>query len=154
MPNVQQLYARDCDAQYHRDGVQDAMTALKKFHAGRGEAADSMVWRINAAVTATPVVAIGTTTCNLYAMIIRSPAGATNTVFVKVSNSTGGTNTTAVMDCIGCTAANTRTVVYFPGQDGKALFTNGIDLWCTTTAAGTTAPAAADRPDVYVLIDT
>ena len=58
MSNVQQIYARSCDAAYHREGVTALMDVVKSFVAERERISDNLAWSVNANLTATPPVAV------------------------------------------------------------------------------------------------
>lgn len=147
MSNVQQIYARSCDAAYHREGVTALMDAVKTFVAERERIGDNLAWSVNANVSNT-TIAVGTAAANVYGVIAVGDAGVTTEAFVKIGDTTGATNTDAVTHCLGLFGGTTMCTLFL-GSDNRNLFGTGVQLWATSTAAGTTAPA--DPPDVYVL---
>lgn len=150
MPNVQSLYQLETAANYGRDGVQDWADALRRYATRHELLSDDIDVSVFADVTAT-VQNVSGGAANLYGISVVSPSDAAVDTFLQVFNVAAANVTlgTTLPDFVmRVPFTRTRAVVFFPGDDDTDLFDTRISMAVTTTATGSTAPAAVDRPDV------
>ena len=149
MPNTAQIFQNKCDQAYQRDGAHQSHLDLE-LTAGQDEEVAGGLTRAVALLTDNTVTALKTSAGRLHEVVMESPSGATNGTFLQVFDAATGSvtlGTTGTVITKFCPAAKTvSSRVYENSPADNDIFATAISYAVTTTARGSTAPAAADRP--------
>lgn len=149
MPNVAQIFQNQCDQSYQRDGAHQAHLDLP-LTAGQNEEFGDGLTRAVALLTDNTVTALKTSAGRLYEVVMESPAASTVGSFLQIFDATvAGTTlgTTGTVITLFCAGGKTLSVRFYENAPaGNTIFATAISYAVTTTARGSTASAAADRP--------
>lgn len=149
MPNVATLFRLKNMASYEGDGVWEALRDIELTAGAREAVGDDLDLSAFEALTTT-VQNVSAGASNFYLILIKSPSGASNDCFIQVFNSAAADvtlGTTGARWAFHCPSTSTRVFRVYPNQN----FATRLSIAATTTAAGSSALAAADRPNVFVL---
>ena len=135
------------------DGFQEFISEIA-LEMGRRSGGDNLIITITDALADT-VTDAQTAAANMFGMWIVSGATSTLDAFVQVFNTAAASvtlGTTAPFEVFHVESTKSRGLRIHPGTEGS--YSTAVSFAATTTHDGSTAPAAADRPTVYVFTST
>jgi hypothetical protein len=150
MPNAAVLYQLSCQAQYERDGLQRALSQVRR-QAGSLEAVADDLATVSVALAAKGEVRTNAAV-RPYLIHIASPEGATTTSYLQAFNTSTASvtlGTTAPELQARIPAGTSQTLMFFPGN--AATFPTAMSWAVTIAVSGQTAANATNTPTVTML---
>lgn len=148
MSNATSIHQLERESQYLPDGAQEWISEIKR-EAGRRNLGDDLTISKFEAVLDT-VLEVSDAGTRIWGYAFFSGASSTIATFVQtfdVADSGVTSGTTEPDGVYKLSPTKTLYVRYHPYLD----FTTALSLQACTTSVGTTAPAAADRPNIWVV---
>lgn len=155
MSNATTLTQLERTGQYKRDGFQEFVSEMRR-ECSRRQGADNLALAVASALADT-VTGVTDSAASVYGIWIDSPTASTTDCKVQVFNTDDTDVTlgvTAPFMVLHCEGGKGQGYRFHPGNDGQSTFGTGVSIAATTDHDGSTAPNAADRPDVIVLYGT
>lgn len=148
MSNATTIYQLERESAYLPDGAQEWISEMKR-EIGRRNISDTLTVSKFTAQTDTETE-VTDNPAYIWGVYCKSPAGASATTFVQIFNiaDTGVTSGTTVPTMQFQVLATQHV---FARYHPFLRFDTAISLMASTASGGTTANAAADRPDVWIV---